>query len=158
VSSWRWSWHFIIFAPTSMASPSFCGRITLASIGCSQRNLLSSPHDTSETGTATYPWSCGRTGRQYKKVNNFLSDGNRADPAGAGSSHLSETSPSLFYGTEESGKSKGGGVCFMTNNRWCNPKNIKTLSRSCSPNLENLTISCRPCYLPREFNTVMKMS
>jgi len=26
---------------------------------------------------------------------------------------------------EESGKSKGGGVCFMTNN-WCNPNDIRT--------------------------------
>jgi len=43
----------------------------------------------------------------------------------------------------------------MTNNKWCNPKDIKTLSRSCSPNLERLTISCRPFCLPREFSTVI---
>jgi len=42
----------------------------------------------------------------------------------------------------------------MTNNKWCNSKDIKTLSRSCSPNLEHLTISCHP-YLPREFSTVI---
>jgi len=28
----------------------------------------------------------------------------------------------------------------MTNNKWCKPKDIKTLSRSRSPNLEHLTI------------------
>jgi len=28
---------------------------------------------------------------------------------------------------EESGKSKVGGVCFMTNNKWCNPKDIMLL-------------------------------
>jgi len=38
--------------------------------------------------------------------------------------------------TEESGNSKGGGVCFMTNNKQCNPKDMKTLFRSCSPNLD----------------------
>ncbi len=33
----------------------------------------------------------------------------------------------------EAGKSKGGGVCFMTNKKWCDPRNISSLSRSCSP-------------------------
>lgn len=50
--------------------------------------------------------------------------------------------------TEESGKSKGGGVCFMTNNNWCDPMNVSILSRSCSPDLEHLAILCRPFYLP----------
>jgi len=43
----------------------------------------------------------------------------------------------------------------MTNNKWCNPKDITTLSRSCSLILEHLTISCHPFYLPREFSTVI---
>jgi len=34
----------------------------------------------------------------------------------------------------------------MNNNKWCNPKDIKTLSRSCSPNLEHLTISCHSIF------------
>ncbi|XP_039908517.1 uncharacterized protein LOC120747010 [Simochromis diagramma] len=57
--------------------------------------------------------------------------------------------------TAESGKLRGGGVCFMVNNRWCNPWNITVLSRSCSPHLELLTILCRPFYLPREFTAVI---
>jgi len=56
---------------------------------------------------------------------------------------------------DESGKSKGGGFCFMTNNKWCNPQVIKALSRTCSLKLEHLTISCRPFYLPWEFSMVI---
>lgn len=54
--------------------------------------------------------------------------------------------------TEESGKSKGGVVCFMTNNKWCDPKNVATLSQSC---LEHLIIMCQPFYLPWEFTSVI---
>ncbi len=46
--------------------------------------------------------------------------------------------------TAEAGKSKGGGVCFMINKKWCDPRNISILSRSCSPHLEHLSIICRP--------------
>jgi len=76
-----------------------------------------------------------------------------ADPVGAPVICLTE----YFSAdrTEESGKSKGGGVCFITNNKWCNPKDIKTHSRSCSPNLEHLTISCHPFYLPWDFIMVI---
>ncbi len=55
----------------------------------------------------------------------------------------------------EAGKSKGGGVCFMTNKEWCDPRNISSLLRSCSPHLEHLSIICRPFYLPREFSAVI---
>ncbi|KAF0029311.1 hypothetical protein F2P81_018416 [Scophthalmus maximus] len=57
--------------------------------------------------------------------------------------------------TEESGKTRGGGVCFMTNNNWCSPKGTKILSSSCSPHLEHLTIMCCPFFLPREFTSVI---
>ena len=40
--------------------------------------------------------------------------------------------------TKESGKTKGGGVCFMNNNAWCDSRNISVLSCSCSPQLEHL--------------------
>ncbi len=36
----------------------------------------------------------------------------------------------------------------MTNKKWCDPRNISSLSRSCSPHLEHLSIICRPFYLP----------
>ncbi len=53
--------------------------------------------------------------------------------------------------TAEAGKTKGGGVCFMINRKWCDPRNISILSRSCSPHLEHLSIICRPFYLPRVY-------
>ncbi len=55
----------------------------------------------------------------------------------------------------EAGKNKGGGVCFMINKKWCDPRNISILSRSCSPHLEHLSIICRPFYLPREFSSIV---
>ncbi len=48
--------------------------------------------------------------------------------------------------TAEAGKTRGGGVCFMINKKWCDPRNISILSRSCSPHLEHLTIICRPFF------------
>ncbi|KAK1784004.1 hypothetical protein P4O66_004499 [Electrophorus voltai] len=57
--------------------------------------------------------------------------------------------------TADSGKSRGGGVCVMVNNSWCNNANVVTLARSCSPNLELLALKLRPFYLPREFISVI---
>ncbi len=57
--------------------------------------------------------------------------------------------------TAEAGKTKGGGVCFMINKKWCDPRNISILSRSYSPHLEHLSIICRPFYLPREFTSII---
>ncbi len=56
--------------------------------------------------------------------------------------------------TAEAGKTKGGGVCFFINKKWCDPRNISILSRSCSPHLEHLSIIC-PFYLPREFSSIV---
>ncbi|KAK1796931.1 hypothetical protein P4O66_000895 [Electrophorus voltai] len=57
--------------------------------------------------------------------------------------------------TADSGKSRGGGVCVMINNSWCNNANVVTLTRSCSTNLELLALKLRPFYLPREFSSVI---
>ncbi len=57
--------------------------------------------------------------------------------------------------TAEAGKTKGGGMCFMINKKWCDPRNISILSCSCSPHLEHLSIICRPFYLPREFSSIV---
>ncbi len=57
--------------------------------------------------------------------------------------------------TAEASKTKGGEVCFMINNKWCDPRNISILSRSCSPHLEHLSIICRPFYLSREFSSIV---
>ena len=73
-----------------------------------------------------------------------------------GSSLLSRTPPLsptdfLFFRQDRSvnsGKSKGGGVCFMVNNNWCS--DVRIISSDCSPHLD-LMIRCRPFYLSREF-------
>ncbi|KAI3375596.1 hypothetical protein L3Q82_003905 [Scortum barcoo] len=52
-----------------------------------------------------------------------------------------------------SGKRKGGGVCFMVNNKWCS--DVEIISTGCSPDLEHLMIRCRPYYLPREFTSIV---
>ncbi len=57
--------------------------------------------------------------------------------------------------TAEAGKTKGGGVCFMINRKWCDPRNISILLHSCSPHLEHLSIICRPFCLPREFTSIV---
>ncbi len=57
--------------------------------------------------------------------------------------------------TAEAGKTKDGGVCFMINKKWCDPRNISILSCSCSPHLEHLSIICCPFYLPREFSSIV---
>ena len=49
---------------------------------------------------------------------------------------------------EESGKSRGGGLCVYVNSRWCNNFTIK--HTSCSVDLEVFLVQCRPYYLPRE--------
>ncbi len=55
--------------------------------------------------------------------------------------------------TADSGKSKGGGLCVYVNNSWCT--NSVIMERHCSPDIEYLTVKCRPIYLPREFTVVM---
>ncbi|KAI4897626.1 hypothetical protein NFI96_030156, partial [Prochilodus magdalenae] len=52
---------------------------------------------------------------------------------------------------ERSGKSRGGGICFYINERWC--RDTTVLLKSCSPHLESLFITCRPFYSPREFSS-----
>ena len=52
-----------------------------------------------------------------------------------------------------SGKKKGGGVCLMINESWC--EFIQELKSFCSPDLEFLTIKCRPYYLPRAFSLII---
>ena len=49
-------------------------------------------------------------------------------------------------------KSQGGGVCFLINDKWCT--DVRIISQGTSPDLEHLTIKCRPFYLPREFSSV----
>ncbi len=57
--------------------------------------------------------------------------------------------------TAEASKTKGGGVGFMINKKWCDPRNISILSRSCFPHLEHLSVICRPFYLPCENSSII---
>ncbi len=57
--------------------------------------------------------------------------------------------------TAETGKTKGEGLCFMINKKWCDPRKIYILSRSCSPHLEHLFIICHPFYLPCEILSII---
>lgn len=54
---------------------------------------------------------------------------------------------------KDSGKSRGGGVYIYINNSWCTDS--RTLDSHCSPEMEYLTIRCRPLYLPHEFSAVV---
>lgn len=55
--------------------------------------------------------------------------------------------------TAESGKNRGGGLCVYTNDNWCT--NAVITDTYCSPDLEYLTVKCRPFYLPLEFTVVV---
>ncbi|CDQ81681.1 unnamed protein product [Oncorhynchus mykiss] len=50
-----------------------------------------------------------------------------------------------------SGKKRG----LIINETWCDHNNIQELKFFCSPDLEFLTIKCRPHYLPREFSSII---
>ncbi|KAJ8022009.1 hypothetical protein HOLleu_39375 [Holothuria leucospilota] len=52
-------------------------------------------------------------------------------------------------------KTCGGGLCVYINEKWCHPNNEVLKDHSCSPNLEVLTVSMRPYYLPGEFSHVV---
>ena len=50
-----------------------------------------------------------------------------------------------------SGKTRGGGLALLVNNRWCHPFHITVKECICTPNIELLAVSLRPYYLPTEF-------
>lgn len=47
------------------------------------------------------------------------------------------------------GKSPGGGLCLYVKKNWCNTVVVR--ETLCTPDIELLSISLRPFYLPREF-------
>ena len=51
---------------------------------------------------------------------------------------------------KKSGKSKSSGIAVLVNNRWTTVKHC-----FCSPNIELLAVSFCPCYLQREFSSVI---
>ncbi len=53
---------------------------------------------------------------------------------------------------KESGKSRSGGLCVYLHNDWC--CNSRITARHCCPELEALSVMCRPFYLPQELSVV----
>ena len=49
-------------------------------------------------------------------------------------------------------KQRGGGVCAYINERWC--KQVTVKKTVCNDNIELISLTCRPFYLPREFNVI----
>ena len=71
-------------------------------------------------------------------------------------SHVNMEGFSLFRSdrTKDSGKKNGGGVCLFVNEKWCHRNNMSLKHKVCTPNVELLTVSVRPYYIPREFSHV----
>ena len=55
----------------------------------------------------------------------------------------------------QTGKKSGGCVCIYVNSKWCHPNNSHSKFTYCDPNVELITITCRPYYLPRGFSNVL---
>ena len=51
--------------------------------------------------------------------------------------------------SEVTNKTQGGGVCLYINQRYCTSVTVR--ERICTPDVELLSVSLRPFYLPREF-------
>ena len=51
-------------------------------------------------------------------------------------------------------KSRGGGVCLYVNEGWCEKEKVTVKQRLSTPELELISVSLRPRYLPREFGRV----
>ena len=56
---------------------------------------------------------------------------------------------------EAVGKSRAGGVCAYINQKYCHASNVKVLKKVSLPELELLSVSLRPSYLPREFARIL---
>ena len=50
------------------------------------------------------------------------------------------------------GKSRGGGVCVYVSERWCSDVTVK--DQGCTKDIEFVSLSLRPFYLPREFGRI----
>ncbi|GAA6087292.1 uncharacterized protein LOC120494988 [Tachysurus ichikawai] len=54
---------------------------------------------------------------------------------------------------DNSGKTKGGGICVYINQKWCSQFSAR--ERVCISDIELLCLSLRPFYLPREFGNIL---
>uniref|UniRef100_A0A3B3H7K8 Reverse transcriptase domain-containing protein n=1 Tax=Oryzias latipes TaxID=8090 RepID=A0A3B3H7K8_ORYLA len=57
---------------------------------------------------------------------------------------------------QQSGKTRGGGLCIYIHKGWCT--NCTVVNSHCSEAIEHMTVKCRPHYLPREFTAVFIMA
>ena len=55
--------------------------------------------------------------------------------------------------TKDSSKSRRGGLCIYVHDNWCNNGTI--IDRHCFPDIEYMSVRCRPFFLPRELNVVI---
>ncbi|XP_072771248.1 uncharacterized protein [Nerophis lumbriciformis] len=55
--------------------------------------------------------------------------------------------------TKDSGKSRGGGLCIYAHENWCNNGTIT--KQHCCPDVEYMSVRCRPFFLPRELSVVI---
>lgn len=55
--------------------------------------------------------------------------------------------------TEASGKIRGGGLCVYVLEDWC--LDSRVIDTYCSPDLEAMSVQCRPFYLPRELTVAI---
>ena len=55
--------------------------------------------------------------------------------------------------TKDSGKKNGGGVCLFVSEKWCHRINMSVKHKVCTPNVELLTVSVRPYYIPQMSKT-----
>ena len=57
-------------------------------------------------------------------------------------------------GYDTTGKHWGGGVCIYVNERYCNRANITVRKTLSTPDVDLISVSLRPKYLPREFGQI----
>ena len=56
--------------------------------------------------------------------------------------------------SKHTGKERGGGVCLYVSEKFCDRANVTVKQRTCTPELELISVSLRPRYLPREFERI----
>ena len=56
--------------------------------------------------------------------------------------------------SRQTGKERGGGVCLYVSEKFCDRANVTVNQRMCTPELELISVSLRPRYLPREFGRI----
>ena len=52
-------------------------------------------------------------------------------------------------------KTRGGGVCAYVNKNYCHPSNVHVIKKQCLYEIEILSLSLRPFYVPREFPKII---